>query len=138
MNEENDDTVLTRVVAGVVIEKDGKYLLVQEKAKCYGKWNLPAGRVEKGDSFEKTAIKEAKEETGFDVELTAKIGIFQEKPENAVKHAYQAKIIGGELTVPKDELLDARWFTIDEIEKMKDQLREKWVIDAIKISNKQH
>lgn len=132
MTKEQVNIVYARVVAGVVIEKSGKYLLVQEAKKCPGKWNLPAGRVEEGDSFEKTAIKEAKEETGFDVELTSKIGIFHEQPEHAVKHAYRAKIVNGKLIVPKDELLDVKWFTLDEIEKMRDRLRESWVIDAIK------
>lgn len=35
------------IIAGGVLEKDGKYLLVQEsKQKCYGKWNLPAGHID--------------------------------------------------------------------------------------------
>ena len=58
------------VVAGAVLKKDGKYLLVQEaQSKAYGLWNLPAGRVDVGDTIEQTAVKEAKEESGFDVKL---------------------------------------------------------------------
>ena len=124
------------IVAGVVIEKDGKFLLVQEKKpKCYGQWNLPAGKVEEGFSIEETAIKEAKEETGFDVELLEKLGIFQESTETPVKHSFRSKIIGGELRFPKDELLNARWFALEEIKAMKDKLRgEGWVLGSIKKS----
>jgi len=44
---------LIQVVAGCVLEKDGKYLLVQEKQKAaYEKWNLPAGRVDAGETVE--------------------------------------------------------------------------------------
>ena len=112
------------VVAGVVIEKDDKFLLVQEKKpKFYGQWNLPAGRVEEGYSIEETAIKEAKEETGFDVELLEKIAIFHDKLEYPVMHAFKTEIIGGELNFPKEELLDARWFSLEEIKTMKDKLR---------------
>jgi len=126
------------IVAGVVIEKDGKFLLVQEKQpKCYGQWNLPAGRVEEGLSIEETAIKEAKEETGFDVELLEKLGIFQDSTETPVKHSFTAKIVSGEPRFSKDELLDVRWFTLEEIEAMKDKLRgENWVLGSIKKSKK--
>jgi len=122
------------VVAGVVIKKEDKYLLVQEsQEKCYGKWNPPAGKVDEGDSIEKTAVKEAKEESGFDVELVRKIGIYQEKATDAVKHVFEAKIIGGEISFPEDEILDVKWFSIDEVKAMaeKDELREKFIIDVI-------
>ena len=56
--------LLVPVVAGCVIQKDGKYLLVQEKQqKVYGLWNLPAGHVDEGETFEEAAIRESQEET---------------------------------------------------------------------------
>jgi len=128
------EIIKVAVVAGVVIKKDGKYLLVQEKQpKAYGLWNFPAGRVEVGDTIEQTAIKEAKEETGFDVELIRKIDIFQESADKEVRHAFTAKIIGGELKYSKDEIMDVQWFTFDEIQNMKDKLRSGWIIGAISI-----
>lgn len=58
-----------KVVVGVVVEKDGKYLLVQEaKASCRGKWNLPAGHLDPGETIIDGAKREAKEETGSIVE----------------------------------------------------------------------
>jgi len=127
------EVVLTHVVAGVVLKKDSRFLLVQEKQqRAYKLWNLPAGRVDVGDSIEQTAVKETKEESGFDVRLIRKIGIFQDTADEAVKHAFEAEIIGGKLAFPEDELLDARWFTIDELENMKSELRGVWVLEAIK------
>ena len=59
------------VIVGCVIEKDGKYLLVQEaQEKCYGKWNLPAGHLDPNETIIDAAKREAKEETGCDVEPT--------------------------------------------------------------------
>ena len=126
------DVVMVPIVAGVVIKKDGKYLLVQEKQeKVYGLWNLPAGRVDVGDTIEQTAVKEAKEETGFNVELIHKIDIFQNSAQEPPKHAFEAKIIGGELFFPKDEILDVKWFSLEEIRNMENKLRGEWVIKAV-------
>ncbi len=133
--KKDDGLAYTFIVAGVVIFKDGKYLLVQEKKpQCYGKWNLPAGKVDEGYSIEETAIKEAKEETGYEVELIRKIGVYQDKVDEPVKHAFEAKIIGGELSVPENEILDAKWFTFQEILDKKEEMRVDYVWKAIKES----
>lgn len=126
-------TVSVIVVAGVVIKKDNKYLLIQEKKpQAYGLWNLPAGRVDVGDTLEKTAIKEAKEESGYDVKLIRKLGIYQNEATEPVKHAYQAEIIGGELAFPEDEIMDAKWMTFEEVNNLgEDKRRGSWVLEAI-------
>ena len=42
-----------KVIVGGIIEKDGKYLLIQEAKKmCYGKWNFPAGHLDFNESLE--------------------------------------------------------------------------------------
>jgi len=62
--------VKTPIAAGVVIKQNNKYLLVQERMTSqYGLWNWPAGKVDVGETIEEAAIREGKEETGYDVEL---------------------------------------------------------------------
>ena len=131
---EQKQTIKVEVVAGVVIKLAGKYLLLQEKQlKAYGLWNFPAGRVDLGESLEQAAIREAKEESGLDVELVREIALFHVKSTDVVKHAFESKIIGGELKFPEDEMLDAKWFTFDEIKEMKDKLRGEWVLETTTI-----
>jgi NADH pyrophosphatase NudC (nudix superfamily) len=132
------ESVTVEVIAGVVIKKDNKYLLVQEKkVSAYGLWNFPAGHVDIGESIEEAAIREAKEEVGYDVELVKKICVHQNSINEPVKHTFYAKITGGELNFPKDELLDAKWFSFDEIKRMKDKLRSgDWIIETITIFEK--
>jgi ADP-ribose pyrophosphatase YjhB (NUDIX family) len=132
-----DEIEYTFMVAGVILNKDGKYLLVQEKKpSCYGKWNLPAGKVDKGYSIEETAVKEANEESGFNVELGEKLGVYQDEVNEPVKHIFLAKIIGGELTFPEDEILDAKWFSFQEISDMKNYLRVDCIWQAIEKAEK--
>lgn len=124
----------SKVVAGCVIYHDGKYLLVQEKQpKVYGLWNIPAGHVDKGETIEAAAVREAQEETGYEVELGEKIDIYQEVVESPVRHAFTAKIIGGDLKVQPNEILDAKWFSFEEVTQMlkAGQLRVEWIYDAI-------
>lgn len=131
-----EQLIQTFIVAGVVIKQDGKYLLVQENRsdpKIHGLWNFPAGRVEKGATIEETAIKEAKEESGYNVELIRKLNIFQENAEVPPQHAFEARIIGGELKWPPNEILQAKWLTLEEIEGMKSILRGEWILGAIYI-----
>ena len=123
----------TFIVCGVVIKKDGKYLLVQEKQpKAYGKWNLPGGRVDAGESLEQAAVREAKEESGYDVVLSGKLLTIHHAAELPVLNVFKADIVGGELKFPQDEILDAKWFTYDEIKKMESELRNRdYVIGGI-------
>jgi 8-oxo-dGTP pyrophosphatase MutT (NUDIX family) len=129
------ETEKVEVVVGVLLEKDGKFLLVQESREPKrGLWNWPAGKVDKGDNIKQTAIKEAREESGFDVSLVREIGVFHGDISEPVKHLFYAEIIGGKLEFPLDEIMDASWFTLDEIKKM-NNLRSKWILEGIEIFN---
>lgn len=133
--EWEDSIAWSKVVAGCVVRnEEGRYLLVQEKQqKVYGLWNLPAGHVDKGEEIEVAAIREVKEETGYDVELGAKIGIYHETTESPVRHAFIGHITGGELKIQQNEILDVDWFTFEEITIMKNEgkLRVEWIYDAM-------
>ena len=129
-----NEVVNVFIVAGAVIKEDGKYLLVQEMLpSAYGLWNFPAGKVDVGETIEQAAVREAMEEVGFRIELIRKIDIFQDNANDPVKHAFEARIISGELNFPKDEMLDARWFSFEEIKNMKEKLRSSWILGAIEI-----
>jgi 8-oxo-dGTP pyrophosphatase MutT (NUDIX family) len=124
--------IKTHIVSGMVLFQNDKFLLVQENnPKCYGEWNWPAGHVDEGYSIEATAIKEAQEETGFDCEIVKKIDIFQkEKDEYVPMHLFLGKITGGKLKIDQKEILDAKWFSLEEILTL--NMRDPWVINGAK------
>ena len=116
------------VVVGGVVEKEGKFLLVQEaKEKCYGKWNIPAGHLDFGESITEGAKREIKEETGCDVELTGIVNVANRRMEDdiLVIAVFATKLLKEEIVYDKNEILDVKWFSYDEImNKMDNQLRD--------------
>jgi len=124
------------IIVGGIIEKDGYILLVQEaKEKCRGKWNIPAGHLENSESIIEGAIREIKEECGCDVEINGilKIGNIVLKDNNVILIVFATKLISNNIVYNKDEILDVKWFSYDEIINMKNELREsEWLISVIK------
>ena len=122
------------VVSACLIKKNNKYLLVQEaQPKAYGLWNLPAGHVDKGETIHDAAIREAKEETGYDVSLLKEVAVLHEEAISAVKHVFSADVTGGEILLKNDEILDVKWLTFEEIKTINsnDKIRRPWVWDII-------
>ncbi len=125
-----------KIAIGGIIEKDGKYLLVQEaERKWYKKWNFPAGHLENNESLEEGAIREIKEETGCDVKLNGicYIGNKILKHDIIAMIIFSTELINENIKYDKKEILDAKWYTYDEIlNDMDDMLRTDIVKTAIK------
>lgn len=124
-----------KVIVGGIIEKEGKYLLVQEaKKKCYEKWNFPAGHLDFNESLEQGAIRKIKEETGCDVKLDGVCYVANRILEDDlfVMIVFNAKLINENIEFDKEEILDVKWFDYDEIvNKMESMLRENYVRTAV-------
>lgn len=124
-----------KVIVGRIIEKEGKYLLVQEaKKKCYEKWNFPAGHLDFNESLEQGAIREIKEETGCDVKLDGVCYVANRILEDDlfVMIVFNAKLINENIEFDKEEILDVKWFDYDEIvNKMESMLRGNYVRTAV-------
>ena len=131
-----------KVVTGGILEKDGKFLLVQEtKEICKGKWHVPAGGLEENESLIEGAKREIYEETGCKVEITGILEIVNEILEgvNIVCFFFDTKIINENVKVDGQEILNVKWFTYEEIIDMKDELRaDGYFLSTIKnkIDNK--
>ncbi len=111
--------------AGAVIIENNKILLVQEAEQPFrGKWNFPLGKIEYGERVMGTTIREAKEETGYDVELTHFLGVYQSLSTpglNVIIIMFRAKPIRGKLDFDKEELLQSKWFSPGEFDELSDE-----------------
>ncbi len=120
-----------KVIVGAVIEKEGKYLLVQEaKESCRGKWNLPAGHLDAGETMVDGAKREAKEETGCEVELTGVCQIGSRVKENEVFASviFTTKLMREEIEFDSAEILDVKWFDYEEIVAMRNEIRNEGLL----------
>lgn len=67
------------VTVATVVVRDGRLLCVEERADGALVLNQPAGHLEPDESLLDAALRETREETGWDVRLTAFIGAYQWK-----------------------------------------------------------
>jgi len=62
-----------------VVRRDGKILLIKRKNDPFkGKWALPGGFVECGETTEGAIIREVKEETNVDIEVEGLLGVYSD------------------------------------------------------------
>lgn len=105
----------------VVVRRGDHYLLVHER-KFGQTWYLPAGRVERGETFEQAAIRETIEETGVPVRLTGVLRI-EHSPgptEARMRVIFLAEPVDGTppKSVPDQESLGADWFTVRDLSRL--------------------
>jgi len=99
-----------------VFDDAGRILLVREAAE--GRWSMPGGWADVGDSPARSAEREVREESGFDVELTKVIGVFDAHNPHSTFSAYKVVfagcIVGGALHC--DHETDAvGFFAVDDL-----------------------
>lgn len=103
------------IAVNVAVLHENKILLTQRDD--FETWILPGGGVEEGESVAQAAIRETKEETGLDVELTRLVGVYSRLGGLPDVHAvvFAARVIGGEIQTQPGETIDVRFFPFDEI-----------------------
>ena len=110
-----------KIIVGGIIEKDNKILMVKEaKKKCYGKWNVPAGHLEDGETIFEGAIREIFEETGCKVRLKNMLPIMSGELENTTFMiiTFTTELLEEKISFNKDEILDVKWISKEELENM--------------------
>jgi 8-oxo-dGTP pyrophosphatase MutT (NUDIX family) len=110
-------------VCAVVFDESGKVLLHQRTDN--GRWALPGGAIETGQTAEDATVREVKEETGYDVRVTKLFGVYS-TPENTtitypngdvvayVNIAFECELLGGERAL-NDESSAIDWFDPEKL-----------------------
>ncbi|MFD9885407.1 NUDIX domain-containing protein [Streptomyces alboflavus] len=106
------------VVAASAVVVDGQGRVLLQRRSDSGLWALPGGGMEMADSLPGAAVREVKEETGLDVEITGLVGTYTD-PKHVIAYSdgevrrqfnvcFRARPVGGTPSV-SDESLEVRW-----------------------------
>ena len=117
---------------GVVCLRDDQVLLIRRgKAPRLGEWTLPGGRIEPGERAVDAALRELREETGVEAEITGLIdvvdGLFPEAGMHYVLIDYAARWLSGE-PVGADDALEAKFVPLDQVDSLIDWSETRRII----------
>ncbi len=117
--------------------KDGRILLVQETTDS--RWAMPGGWADVGDIPTEVAVRETKEESGYDVKPVKVIGVFDANRAgrpleffHAFKIIFLCELIGGEAK-PSSETLDVKFFPFDKLPELSFNRTNMKHIEEIKL-----
>lgn len=124
---------LVPAASAIVVDDEGRILL--HRRRDNDMWALPGGKMELGESLADCAVREVREETGLDVEVTGIVGIYSD-PKHVFAYddgevrqefsiCFEARLIGGELAV-SDESHEVEFHTISS-------LNELPMVDSIRL-----
>ena len=115
----------------VVFNERGEVLLeLREDARV---WALPAGRLEAGETHEQAALREVREETGYEIELQRRVGDYwrpQYPGGGSQVRVFAGRVVGGDPSRHDWESLEVRWFPLDALPKRLFRLSREHIADA--------
>jgi ADP-ribose pyrophosphatase YjhB (NUDIX family) len=105
-----------KVAVGTIISTDDQRVVLVRRAiePGYGLWVFPGGYVDRGESLQDAALREAREESGLEIRIDELVNVYSYGGMSPIVIVYAATMVGGELCTD-EECLEARLFTPAEI-----------------------
>jgi phosphatase NudJ len=119
------------VTVAAVIERDGKFLLIQERISGGLVLNQPAGHLDPGESLPAACRREVMEETAHHFEPTALVGVYRwrdpKKDFTFLRFAFRGNVGAAENRPLDKEIIGVHWLTPHEIKARKAEHRSPLV-----------
>lgn len=107
----------------IVFDAGGKLLL--HRRTDNGRWSLPGGAIEVGETAAQATVREVREETGYEVQVIRIIGIYSDPAQTTMQYpngdvaayvaiAFECRVIGGAPAL-SDETCEVNWFRPDAL-----------------------
>jgi ADP-ribose pyrophosphatase YjhB (NUDIX family) len=110
-----------------IIFSEGREKILLTRRTDNGRWCLPGGAMEAGESLMEGCAREVMEETGLQVKVGRLIAVYSTphrileyadgNRRQLVSHSFEVEVIGGALTL-SDETTEFGYFTVEEIAKL--------------------
>lgn len=129
-------TLRPDLTVAAIVERNGRFLLVEERASNRLVFNQPAGHVEKGEQFIDAVVRETLEETAWTFHPEALVGIyFWEHPGQSrsfLRAAFCGRVSAHDPNRPLDHGIErAVWLTREQIVARSARLRSPMVLSCI-------
>ncbi|SFS40972.1 NUDIX hydrolase [Paenibacillus sp. 453mf] len=116
------------VVYSLILDET-KTKILMVKNKDNNRWSLPGGAVEEGECFDEAAVREVKEETGFDINIHGIVAVNEAKISHSNEHAlfitFNAEIVGGNKKIIRpEEITDIQWISLEESNRLMPYYKE--------------
>jgi len=119
------------VTVAAVIERNGRFLLVQEKIAGRLVLNQPAGHLDPGESLAAACRREVMEETAHPFEPAALVGVYRwrdpAKDFTFLRFCFRGKVGAAEKRPLDKEIVGLHWLTLDELKQRKAEHRSPLV-----------
>jgi len=124
------------ITVATIVEDNGRFLMVEEHKAGRNVLNQPAGHLDPDETLIEAAVRETLEETGWDVEPTAVVGIYlYTAPSNGVTYqrvCFSANAVKHHPDYRLDDgIVGAKWLTRDELLAQRDNWRSELIIRCI-------
>lgn len=124
------------VTVAAVLERDGRFLFVEERVRGREVINQPAGHLEDGESLLEAVRRETLEETGWRMEPTALVGLYQyrgrETGDTFLRVCFTGKLLGHDDARELDDgILRALWLEPPELDELRERLRSPMVTRCV-------
>jgi ADP-ribose pyrophosphatase YjhB (NUDIX family) len=129
-------TLRPDLTVAAVVERDGQFLLVEERVGHRMVFNQPAGHVERNEQFVDAVVRETLEETAWTFRPEALVGIYLWEPPEKQRSFLRAAFCGQVTSHDPGRSLDrgierAVWMTRDQIVSRSARLRSPMVLRCI-------
>jgi 8-oxo-dGTP pyrophosphatase MutT (NUDIX family) len=119
-----DPTRLRHAAACAIVFDDQGRLLLQRRADN-GRWCLPGGAIEIGETAAEAVAREVVEETGYQVQVLRIVGVYSDPAQTTVRYpngdvasyvaiAFECRLVGGAPAL-SDETAEVKWFAADAL-----------------------
>lgn len=124
------------VTVAAVIERDGRFLLVEEETPDGLRFNQPAGHLEEGESLIEASIREALEETAHHFVPEYLVGVYQwPRPQGDITYlrfAFGGRVSGEEVGRALDAgIVRPVWMTRDEMLATRERHRSPLILQCV-------
>jgi len=124
------------VTVAAVAERDGQFLLVEERASGRIVLNQPAGHLEEGETFFAAVVRETLEETGWTFSPESIVGVYAWQPEHLnrtfLRVAFAGTLAGHDPARPLDcGILRTRWLGREQLLAAAPRLRSPLVLRCV-------